>query len=77
MESVAERCFAGQDGNYVGQPGSNLEGALSNVAYVSRILHGIENVSELSIDTLCDLCACLSKAERQLSALKVAEGRAR
>lgn len=50
---------------------------MSKVAYVSRILHGIENGGELSTDILCDLCACLFNAERQLSALKESERRAR
>ena len=76
MGSVAERYFAGQDDNYVEPTGSNLEEALSNVAYASRTLHGIENGGELSTDTLCDVCVCLFNAERQLSALKEAEGRA-
>ncbi len=77
MESVAELCFAGQDDNHVKQPVSNLEEALSEVTYVSRTLHGIENGGELSTDTLCDLCARLFTAERRLSALKKSEGRAR
>ena len=77
MESVAEPCCAGQDDNHVKRPVSNLEEALSEVTYVSRTLHGIENGGELSTETLCDLCACLFNAERHLSALKQAEGRAR
>jgi hypothetical protein len=76
MESVAERYFAGQDDNYVEQPGSDLNEALSDVAYVSRVLHGIESGGELNAETLGDLCVCLFNAQRRLSTLKQAEGRA-
>ena len=75
MKSVAERYFAGQDDNYVGPTRSNLDEALSDVSYVSRVLHGIENGDELSVETLSDLCVSLFKAEGRLSALKEAERR--
>jgi hypothetical protein len=77
MQTVAERYFTGQDDNYVEQPGTDLEETLSDVAYVSRILHGIESGSELSAETLCDLCVCLFNAESRLTEMRAAEGRAR
>lgn len=76
MESVAERYFAGQDDNYVEPSRRNLAEALSDVSYVSRVLHRIESGDELSVETLSDLCVCLFNAERRLSALKAADGRA-
>jgi hypothetical protein len=75
MGTIAERYFAGQDDNYVEQPGTDIEETLSDVAYVSRVLHGIENGGELSMETLYDLCVCLFNAESRLSAMKAAEGK--
>lgn len=77
MSMVAERYFERQDDNYVEQSGGDLEEALSDVAYVSRVLHGVENGDELSAETLCDLCICLFNAERRLTAMQRVEGRAR
>ena len=77
MSTVAEQYFERQDDNYTGRPADHLEEALSDVAYVSRVLHGVESVGELSAETLCDLCACLFNAERRLNTMKEAEGRAR
>ena len=57
--------------------GSDLEETLSDVAYVSRILHGIESGGELSAETLADLFVCLFNAETRLAAMRGAEGRAR
>jgi hypothetical protein len=76
MGSVAERYFQGQRDNHVEETGSDLDEALSDVAYVSRILHGVESGNELNAETLCDLCVCLFNAQRRLSALKQGEGRA-
>lgn len=77
MSTVAEQYFVRQDDNHVEQPGGDLEEALSDVAYVSRVLHGIESGDQLSAETLCDLCVCLFNAERRLAMMKEAEGRAR
>ncbi len=77
METVTEQYSARQDDNCVEQAGSSLEEALSDVAYVSRVLHGVESGADLSAETLCDLCVCLFNAERQLAAMKEAERRAR
>jgi hypothetical protein len=77
MSTVAEQYFLRQDDNYIEQPGSDLEETLSDVAYVSRILHGIEDGRQLSVETLCDLCICLFNAESRLKAMTEAEGRAR
>ena len=77
MSTVAEQYFVRQDDNHVEQPGGDLEEALSDVAYVSRVLHGVESSVELSAETLSDLCVCLFNAERRLAAMRDAEGRAR
>lgn len=77
MNTVAEQYYARQDNNYVEQPGSDLEEALSEVAYVSRVLHGLESSDDLSAETLCDLCVCLFNAESRLAAMKEAERRVR
>lgn len=77
MGTVTERYFAGQDDNYAEPTGSDLAEALSDVAYVSRVLHGVESGVELSAETLCDLCVCLFNAESRLTTMKEAEGRAR
>ena len=76
MSTIAELYFEGQDDNYTERPADDLEEVLSDVAYVSRALHGVESGGELSAETLCDLCVCLSNAERKLSAMKETEGRA-
>ncbi len=55
--------------------GSDLEETLSDVAYVSRALHGLESGGELSAETLSDLCAYLFNAESRLAAMREAEGR--
>lgn len=47
---------------------------MSGVAYVSRVLHGVESSGELSAETLCDLCACLFNAVSKLAAMREAEG---
>ena len=73
MGTVAERYFAGQGDNCPEPTGSDLDEALSDVAYVSRILHGVDGGSELSAETLCDLCVCLFNAESRLTAMKEAE----
>jgi hypothetical protein len=77
MATVAERYFTGQGDSYAEPVGSDLEETLSDVAYVSRVLHGIESGTELSAETLCDLCACLFNAESRLAAMRESEGRAR
>ena len=74
MQRVSERYFAGQDDNYIEPPASDLEEVLSDVTFVSRILHGIENGGDLSAETLCDLCVCLFNAERRLTDMLKAEG---
>jgi hypothetical protein len=76
MGTVTEQYSARQDDNCAEQT-SNLDETLSDVTYVSRVLHGIENGSELSAETLCDLCVCLFNAESRLAAMREAEGRAR
>jgi hypothetical protein len=77
MATLAERFYTGQGGNCPKRAGGDLEEALFDVAYVSRVLHGVENGGELSAETLCDLCECLFNAEARLTAHKEAEGRAR
>jgi hypothetical protein len=77
MQTVAERYFTGQGDNHAEPVGGDLEEALSDVAHVSRVLHGIESGGELSAETLSDLCVCLFNAESRLAAMKDAEGRAR
>lgn len=77
MSTVAEQYFERQEDNHVEQQGSDLQESLSDVTYVSRILHGIESGRELSAETLCDLCVCLSNAERRLAAMKEVERSAR
>lgn len=77
MATVAERYITGQRDNYPEPVGSDLEEALSDVAYVSRVLHGIESGSELSAETLSDLCVCLFNAQSRLTAMKEAERSAR
>lgn len=77
MATVAERDFTGQGDNYAEPVGSDLEESLSDVAYVSRVLHGVESGGELSADILADLCVCLFNAETRLAAMREAEGRAR
>ncbi len=77
MATVAEQYFTGQDDNPAAPVGSDLEKTLSDVAYVSRVLHGVESGGELGAETLCDLCACLFNAESRLAAMREAEGRAR
>jgi hypothetical protein len=73
MATVAERYFTGQGDNYAEPVGSDLEETLSDVAYVSRVLHGVESGGELSAETLCDLCVCLFNAEQRLTAMMEAE----
>lgn len=77
METVAEQYYTGQDDNCAEPVGSDLEETLSDVAFVSRVLHGVESGRELSTETLSDLCACLFNAESRLAAMREAEGRAR
>jgi hypothetical protein len=74
MATVAERYFTGQGDNYAEPVGSDLEETLSDVAYVSRVLHGIGSGGELSAETLSDLCVCLFNAESRLAAMKEAAG---
>ena len=76
MSTVAEQYFERQDDNYTERPAGDLEEALSDVAYVSRVLHGVESGGELSAETLYDLCVCLFNAERRLTAMQGVEGRA-
>ena len=73
MATVAERYFTGQGDNYAEPVGSDLEEALSDVAYVSRVLHGVESGGELSAETLSDLCVCLFNAEQRLTEMKKTE----
>ena len=77
MATVAERYYTGQGDNYPEPVGSDLEETLSDVAYVSRVLHGVESGGELSMETLANLCACLFNAESRLAAMSEAERRAR
>lgn len=73
MATVAERYFTGQGDNHAEPVGSDLEETLSDLAYVSRVLHGVESGGELSAETLADLCVCLFNAESRLTAMKEAE----
>lgn len=77
MGTLAERYFTGQADNCAEPVGSDLEETLSDVTYVSRVLHGIESGGELSAETLSNLCMCLFNAESRLTAMREAEGRAR
>ncbi len=77
MATVAERYFTGQGDHHAEPVGSDLEKTLSDVAYVSRVLHGIESGGELSAETLSDLCVCLFNVQSRLAAMREAEGRAR
>ena len=77
MATLAERYFTGQGDNNPEPVGSDLEETLSDVTYVSRVLHGLESGRELSTETLHDLCVCLFNAESRLAAMRDAEGRAR
>ena len=77
MGTVAEQYFERQDDNYAERPADDLDEASSDVAFVSRVLHGVESGDELSAETLSDLCVCLFNAERRLAAMREVEGRAR
>jgi hypothetical protein len=73
--SLTKRQLEAQHDWHAEPVGTDIQETLSDLSYVSRILHQIESGMELSAETLCDLCVCLSNAERRLMAMN-GEGRA-
>jgi hypothetical protein len=67
--SISKRWFEEQQEEDARQ----LRDALSDVRYASRVLHGVENVDELTMGDLCRVCRLLASAEEKLAAAVMAE----
>ncbi len=61
--SIAKRWFEEQQR----QGAHDLSDALSDVRYVARVLHGVENAEELSMGDICRLCRLLARAEERIA----------